>query len=107
MAKDRLPVGKKGQTPVPMNGRAPREPGAARPAIVIVERDPGERETLYRELSKRYGVDYRIVVCGNAAGAEARVGELLAAGTPVALVIGGVGEADPAGGCPARTVTTG
>src|SRR5215472_1987410 len=97
MAKDRLPVGKKGQTPVPMNGRAPREPGAARPAIVIVERDPGERETLYRELSKRYGVDYRIVVCGNAAGAEARVGELLAAGTPVALVIGGVGEADPAG----------
>jgi len=97
MAKDRLPVGRKGQTPVPMDGRAPRGPGAERPAIVIVERDPGERETLYRELSKRYGVDYRIVVCGNAAGAEARVGELLAAGTPVALVIGGVGEADPAG----------
>jgi thioredoxin reductase (NADPH) len=97
MAKDRLPAGKKGQTPVPMDGRAPRGPGATRPAIVIVERDPGERETLYRELSKRYGVDYRIVVCGNAAGAEARMGELLAAGTPVALVIGGVGEADPAG----------
>jgi thioredoxin reductase (NADPH) len=70
---------------------------SARAAIVIVERDPGERESLHQELSKRYGVDYRIVACAEPAEAEARIRDLLAAGTPVALVIGGVGAANPAG----------
>jgi hypothetical protein len=97
MAKDRLPVGKEGQTAAPMGGAAPAGPGTARPAIVIVERGPGEYETLYQELSKRHGVDYRIVGCDKPAEAGALVGDLLAAGTPVALVIGGVGAADPAG----------
>jgi thioredoxin reductase (NADPH) len=97
MAKDRLFVGKEGQAAAPMGGGAPTGPGATRPAIVIVERDPGERETLYQELSKRYAADYRIVVCGKPAEAEALIADLLVAGTPVALVIGGVGAADPAG----------
>src|SRR5215469_7509415 len=71
--------------------------GDGRPAIVIVDRDAGERETLYGELSKRYGADYSIVVCDEPAELDTRMKELIAAGTPVALVIGGVGEADPDG----------
>src|SRR5690348_8956503 len=97
MGKDRLSVGKEGQTAAPMGGGAPTGPGTTRPAIVIVEGDPGERDTLYEELSKRYEVDYRIVVCGKPVEAEALIWDLLVAGTPVALVIGGVGAADPAG----------
>jgi thioredoxin reductase (NADPH) len=80
-----------------MGGEAPDGPGTAQAAIVIVERDPGERETLHEELSKRYGADYRIVVFDKPAEADAGIADLLAAGTPVALVIGGVGAADPAG----------
>ena len=49
------------------------------------------------ELSGRYGVDYRVVVCDEPAELASVVRELLAAGTPVALVIGGVGETDPDG----------
>jgi thioredoxin reductase (NADPH) len=97
MAKDRLPAGKEGQTAASTGGEASAGPGTARPAIVIVEHDPGERETLYQELSKRYGADYRIAVCGKPAEAEALMRDLLVTGTPVALVIGGVGATDPAG----------
>jgi thioredoxin reductase len=68
-----------------------------RAAIVIVGRDASERETLSRELSGRYGVDYRIVVCDEPAELESLTTKLMQAGTPVALVIGGVGEADPDG----------
>jgi thioredoxin reductase len=71
--------------------------GDERAAIVVVDRDADERETLSRELSKRYGADYRIVVCDEPAELDARMRRLIAAGTPVALVIGGVGEADPDG----------
>ena len=39
------------------------ETAGARAAIVVVYRKPGTRETLHRELSKRYGADYQIVVC--------------------------------------------
>ena len=78
-------------------GRAPRGAGRERPAIVIVCRDAMEREAFGRELSGRYGMDYRIVHCGDPAELGAVIRELLAAGTPVALVIGGVGEADPDG----------
>ena len=49
------------------------------------------------ELSGRYGVDYRVVVCDEPAKLASVVRELLAAGTLVALVIGGVGETDPDG----------
>jgi thioredoxin reductase len=71
----------------------------ARPAaaIVIVSRDATALPALSRELSGRYGADYQIVVCGEPAELDARIRDLLRAGEPVALVIGGVGEADPDG----------
>ena len=71
--------------------------GRGRAAIVIVDRDASTRETLSREVSGRYGLDYRVVVCDEPAQLEPRITDLLAAGTPVALVIGGVGEANPDG----------
>jgi len=69
----------------------------ARAAIVVVGRDARALQTLGRELSGRYGADYRIVVCGDPAELDARVRDLLQAGTPVALVIGDVGEGNPDG----------
>src|SRR5215469_3569982 len=97
MTEGPLPFTENGRSAGPIGGDAPDGAGTARAAIVIVERDPGERETLHEELSKRYGADYRIVVFDKPAEAEAGIADLLAAGTPVALVIGGVGAADPAG----------
>jgi thioredoxin reductase (NADPH) len=73
------------------------ETGGAQAAIVIVSRDPGGQEMLHRELSKRYGADYQIVVCGRLAELASWMRDLRAAGLPVALVIGGVGAADPDG----------
>jgi thioredoxin reductase (NADPH) len=64
-------------------------------AIVIVSRDTATREILTRELSKRYGGDYQIVVCDKPAELSARMRGLRAAGLPAALVVGGVGAADP------------
>jgi thioredoxin reductase (NADPH) len=81
-------------------GRAEAVPGeiaGAHAAIIIVGRDPGSRHILRRELSKRYGGDYQIVVCARPAELAARVQDLRAAGLPVALVIGGVGARDPDG----------
>src|SRR5215470_5936254 len=66
-------------------------------AIVIVSQDPGTRELLSWELSKRYGGDYQIVVCGQPAELAPWMRDLRAAGLPVALVIGGVGAQDPDG----------
>ena len=66
-------------------------------AIVIVSHDTTALRALNRELSRRYGADYRIVVCGEPAELDARIRDLLRAGGSVALVIGGVGEADPDG----------
>src|SRR5215470_8244727 len=71
------------------------EPAWAQAAIVIVSRDPGAREILRRELAKRYGRDYQIVVCGQPADLAPWMRDLRAAGLPVALVIGGVGAQDP------------
>jgi len=73
------------------------EAALARPAIVIVGRDRGARELLHRELAKRYGADYQIVVCGQPAELAPWMRDLRAAGLPVALVIGGVGASDPDG----------
>ena len=67
----------------------------AQAAIVIVGREPGAREILHRELSKRYGGDYQIVVCDRPAELAPWMRDLRAAGLPVALVIGGVGGQDP------------
>jgi len=66
-------------------------------AIVIVSRDPGIREVLHRELSKRYGGDYQIMACGQPGELAAWLRDLRAAGLAVALVIGGVGAQDPDG----------
>jgi thioredoxin reductase (NADPH) len=66
----------------------------AQAAIVIVCRDPGAREILHRELSKRYGADYQILACGRPAELAPWMRDLRAAGLPVALVIGGVGGQD-------------
>ena len=52
---------------------------------------------LSRELSGRYTADYRIVVCDDPASLDAHVTNLVRAGTPVALVVGGVGTEDPDG----------
>ena len=73
------------------------ETAGAQAAIVIVCREPGAREILYRELSKRYGADYQVVVCDRPAELEPWMRDLREAGLPVALVIGGVGAQDPDG----------
>ena len=73
------------------------ETAGAQAAIVIVCREPGAREILHRELSKRYGADYQILVCGRPAELAPWMRDLLKAGLPVALVIGGVGAQDPDG----------
>jgi thioredoxin reductase len=74
-----------------------RDAAWAQAAIVIVGREAGAREVLYRELSKRYGADYQIIVCGRPAELAPWMRDLKAAGLPVALVIGGVGGQDPDG----------
>ena len=73
------------------------ETAGAQAAIVIVCREPGAREILHRELSKRYGADYQIVVCDRSAQLAPWMRDLSAAGLPVALVIGDVGAQDPDG----------
>ena len=73
------------------------EDAGAQAAIVIVCREPGTREILHRELSRRYGADYQILVCDRPAELAARMRDLRKAGLPVALVIGGVGAQDPDG----------
>lgn len=71
--------------------------GDERVAIVAVSRNPQTRANLARELSKRYGVDYRVVVCENLRQCEHRLNELNRAGTPVAMVMAGYGEGDKQG----------
>ena len=73
------------------------ERAGAQAAIVIVGSDPAAREILHRELSKRYGEDYQIVVCGRPAELAPWMRDLRAAGLPVALVIGAVGAKDSDG----------
>ena len=68
--------------------------GGTEAAIVIVSREPGAREILHRELSKRYSADYQILACGRPAELAAWMRDLREAGLPVALVIGGVGGQD-------------
>jgi thioredoxin reductase len=79
------------------DGTPPRGASDERAAIVVVDRDATVLKALSEELSGRYSVDYRIVVCDAPAELDSVITGLLQAGTPVALVIGGVGEADPDG----------
>ena len=69
----------------------------AQAALLIVGREPGARESIRRELCKRYGADYHIAVCDRPAELASRMRDLRAAGLPVALVIGEVGAQDPDG----------
>lgn len=66
-------------------------------AIVLVSSDATALQALGQELAKRYGADYQIVLCGQPAELETHIRDLLAAGIPVALVIGGVGAQEPDG----------
>ena len=66
-------------------------------AIVLVSSDPAALRGLGQELAKRYSADYEIVLCGQPSELESQIRDLLAAGIPVALVIGGVGAQDPDG----------
>jgi thioredoxin reductase len=59
--------------------------------------DPAVLRGLGQELAKRYSADYEIVLCGQPSALESQIRDLLAAGIPVALVIGGVGAQDPDG----------
>ena len=70
------------------------EARAAQAAIMIVSGDPGAREILQAEVSKRYGADYQIVVCDRPAELAPWMRDLRAAGLAVALVIGEVGGQD-------------
>ena len=96
MTEDRLGAGQQAVAPAGSEA-AGGGAGGERAAIVVVDRDADGRETLSGELSKRHGADYSIVVCEKPEELEPRMRELIAAGTPIALVIGGVGEADPDG----------
>lgn len=69
----------------------------AQAALVIVGREPRARESIRRELCKRYGADYQIAVCDRPAELASWIRDLRAAGLPVALVIGEVGAQDPDG----------
>jgi len=71
--------------------------GGAQAVIAIVSHDPGTREILYQELSKRYGGDYQILTCARPGELAPWMRDLRAAGLPVALIIGGVGGQDPDG----------
>jgi thioredoxin reductase len=81
-----------GQDPARGNGG-----GDGRAAVVIVSHDAGIRDTLSRELSGRYAADYRIELCDHPANLDAHVRDLAESGTPVALVVGGLGTEDPDG----------
>jgi thioredoxin reductase len=78
-------------------GAARGETAGAQAAIVIASREPGAQEILHRELSKRYGADYQILVCDRPAELAPWIRDLRKAALPVALVIGGVGAQDPDG----------
>src|SRR5215469_1182170 len=88
--------------PTPGNGAesgAGPNPGAGeeanRAAIVVVGRDDATRQRIHRELARRYGTDYQIVTCDHPPGLAAQLRALRAAGTSVALVIGGIGAREP------------
>ncbi len=69
--------------------------GDGRPAVVVVARDAGVSAATTRELERRYGSDY-LVVAGT--GPEQVQQALHAAGDPaVAVLLGGLGDADPDG----------
>jgi thioredoxin reductase/ActR/RegA family two-component response regulator len=65
-----------------------------RAVLVVVTRDDEVRAAVTRELERRYGADYVVVSCGPA---EEVVARLAASDLPVAVLFGGLGDADPDG----------
>jgi len=62
---------------------------------VVVSRDRATRERIQHELAWRYSTDYQIVPCDYPPGLAAQLRALREAGTPAALVVGGVRGQDP------------
>jgi thioredoxin reductase len=81
-----------GAGPNPRAGAA-----SSRAAIVVVSHDSASRERVHHELAWRYSTDYQIVTCDYPPGLAAQLQALRAAGTPVALVVGGISGQDPDG----------
>jgi thioredoxin reductase (NADPH) len=69
--------------------------GGQRAALVVVTRDDAIRERTLRELHRRYDRDYAIVA--GVHPAEVRDGLAAADDRPVAVLFGGIGDADPDG----------
>jgi thioredoxin reductase len=63
-------------------------------ALVVVTRDDAVRERMIAELHRRYDREYAVVAAADAAGAQEGLAE---AGRPVAVLFGGLGDADPDG----------
>jgi thioredoxin reductase (NADPH) len=94
---DQVAAGQAASAGRPAAGDGPDGRGGQQAAIIIVSRDPATRQTVSRELVSRYSADYRILACAQPDELAPLLGRLAAAGTPVALVIGGVGAEDPDG----------
>lgn len=98
MTDDRLPSGQDAAPTGRDQSRAnDGNGGDERAAIVVASHDADIRGTLSRELSSRYAADYQIVVCDDPDHLDAQVRNLVRGGTPVALVVGGLGTEDPDG----------
>lgn len=69
----------------------------ARPAIVVMSRDPETLRAATQELVKRYGEDYAVISSEAPDDALERLEELRSARTPVALIISGFGGRDHGG----------
>src|SRR5687768_14869413 len=64
-----------------------------RAALVVLTRDDEARTTVAAELDRRYGRDYEVVECVH----PEEAGDRLTGGPPVAVLLGGLGPADPDG----------
>ena len=58
-----------------------------KPTILTVDDDPAVSQAITRDLRRRYGADYRVVVATSGAEALALLAELALRGRPVALIV--------------------
>ena len=73
----------------------------ARPALVLVSREPPLRDRVGEELGQRYGADYAVAVCASEDDLAAEVARLEGQGIPIAAFLAGLGPEDPDGlACP-------
>ena len=68
---------------------------ARRAALVVVLRDDDQRAAVTRELMRRYGSEFEVVSCTDSAEVVPALTER--DGPPVAVLLGGLGSADPDG----------